>query len=64
MDQVLTQMRFSQAQSQLPPEVANQGVTIKTSTTSPLALFSLYSPKGSRDALFLANYAYININDP
>jgi len=63
MDQVLTQMRFSQAQSQLPPEVANQGVTIKTSTTSPLALFSLYSPKGSRDALFLANYAYININD-
>src|SRR5262249_22952195 len=33
------------------------------STTSPLALFSLSSPKGSRDALFLANYAYININD-
>jgi HAE1 family hydrophobic/amphiphilic exporter-1 len=63
LDQVLAQMRFSQAQSQLPPEVANQGVTIKTSTTSPLALFSIYSPKGSRDALFLANYAYINLND-
>ena len=27
-------------------------------------LFSLYSPKGTYDALFLANYAYININDP
>jgi len=63
IDQVLTQMRFSQAQSQLPPEVSQQGVTIKTSTTSPLALFSIFSPKGSRDALFLANYAYININD-
>src|SRR5208337_1046541 len=34
-----------------------------TSTSSPLALFSIYSPDGSRDALFLANYAYININD-
>ena len=25
---------------------------------------SLYSPKGTYDALFLTNYAYININDP
>src|SRR5205807_432643 len=32
--------------------------------TSPLALFSLYSPKGIYDGTFLANYAYININDP
>ncbi len=63
-DQILTQMRYLQAESQLPTDVRNYGVTIKTSTTSPLALFSVYSPKGTYDALFLANYATININDP
>jgi len=26
-------------------------------------MFALYSPKGSYDNIFLANYAYININD-
>ena len=64
IDQVLAQMRYQQAESQLPEEVRNFGVTIKKSTTSPLALFSIYSPNESHDALFLANYAYININDP
>src|SRR5262245_51268975 len=63
-DQILMQSRYLQAESQLPPEVRNYGVTIRKSPTSPLALFSLYSPKGTRDATFLANYAYININDP
>src|SRR5262249_963548 len=27
-------------------------------------LISLYSPKGTHDANYLANYAYINLNDP
>ncbi len=63
-DQILAQMRYGQAQSQLPFDVQQYGVTIKQSTTAPLALFSLYSPKGTYDALFLTNYAYININDP
>jgi HAE1 family hydrophobic/amphiphilic exporter-1 len=63
-DQILTQMRYSQAEPQLPQEVRNFGVTIKKSTMSPLALFALYSPKGTYDATFLANYAYVNINDP
>lgn len=63
-DQILAQMRYTQAESQLPQEVKNFGVTIKKSTTSPLALFSLYSPNGTYDATFLANYAYVNINDP
>ncbi|MFO1200917.1 MAG: hypothetical protein U1E86_28530 [Burkholderiaceae bacterium] len=44
--------------------VQQYGVTIKQSTTAPLALFPLYSPNGTYDALFLTNYAYININDP
>jgi multidrug efflux pump len=64
IDQVLSYMRYSQAESQLPQDVRAQGVTILQSTTSPLALFSLYSPKGTYDAQWLSNYAYININDP
>src|SRR3954469_4390830 len=62
--QILTQMRYLQAESQLPLDVRNQGVNIRKSATSPLALISLYSPKQTYDATFLANYAYININDP
>ena len=64
IDQVLTQMRYQQAESQLPMPVKELGVTIKKSTMSPLALFSIYSPNGTYDAEFLSNYAYININDP
>ncbi|MBM4265040.1 MAG: multidrug efflux RND transporter permease subunit [Deltaproteobacteria bacterium] len=63
-DQILTQMRYGQAASQLPMDVQQYGVTIKQSTTAPLALFSVFSPKGTYDALFLTNYAQININDP
>ena len=62
-DQILTQMRQGQAVSQLPSAVSNYGVTVQKSTSSPLLLFSLYSPTGEFDATFLANYAYININN-
>src|SRR5467141_3695476 len=64
VDQVLTNLRYSQAASQLPPDVVNQGVSVTKSVTSPLGIFVLYSPKGTYDPLFLANYAYVNINDP
>jgi HAE1 family hydrophobic/amphiphilic exporter-1 len=64
MDLVLTQSREQLASGQLPPEVNTYGVTIKKSTTAPLMLICLYSPHGTRDATFLANYAYINLNDP
>src|SRR6059036_404199 len=63
IDQVLTQLRVSQAQSQLPADVNNYGVTVKKSTTAPLMLVSLYSPNSSYDNIFLANYAYINLVD-
>jgi HAE1 family hydrophobic/amphiphilic exporter-1 len=62
-DQILTQMRYSQAEAQLPVDVRNFGTTVQQSATSPLALFSLYSPNNSLDSLFLSNYAYINVND-
>src|SRR5882757_1923947 len=64
IDQVLTQLRVAQAQSQLPADVNNYGITVKKSTTAPLMLIALYSPKGSYDGTFLANYGYINLFDP
>ncbi len=63
IDQVLTQIRKSQADSKLPSEVRDYGVTVKKSTSSPLMLVALSSPGGTYDATFLANYAYINLND-
>jgi hydrophobic/amphiphilic exporter-1 (mainly G- bacteria), HAE1 family len=63
IDQVLTQMRASQAQSQLPTSVQNYGVTVAKSTAAPLMVISLYSPTGQFDSNFLANYCYINLND-
>ena len=62
-DQILAQMREGQAESQLPRDVTNYGVTVAKSTSSPLIMFALYSPKGTYDNIFLANYSYININD-
>src|SRR5947199_165084 len=64
VDQVLANLRYSQAASQLPPDVVSQGISVTKSVTSPLGIFVLYSPKGTYDPLFLANYAYVNINDP
>jgi len=64
MDLMLTQSREQLANGQLPPEVNNYGITLKKSTTAPLMLITLYSPHGSRDSNYLANYAYINLNDP
>src|SRR3984885_9293834 len=64
IDQVLTQLRESQAESQLPSSVRNYGVTVAKSTSAPLMVISLYSPTGQFDSKFLANYAYINLNDP
>src|ERR1700759_1343165 len=63
-DLILTQSRQTQAASQLPADVNNYDVTVQKSATAPLMLVALYSPKGTRNAEFLANYAYINLNDP
>jgi HAE1 family hydrophobic/amphiphilic exporter-1 len=63
IDQVLTQLRTSQAQSQLPSEVVTGGVTVQKSLTAPLMLVPLYSPHGTYDSIFLANYSYINLVD-
>ena len=62
-DQILSQMRSQQANSQVPTEVTQAGITVQKSTSSPLVMFSVFSPKGTYDSIFLANYAYINLVD-
>ena len=63
-DFILAQSRETQAASQLPAEVTNYGITVRKSVTAPLMLIAVYSPHGTYDATFLANYAYINLADP
>lgn len=63
-DLILSQIRETQASPQLPAPVAQYGVTVQKATTAPLMLVALYSPHGTHNARFLANYAYINLGDP
>ena len=62
-DQVLTQLRTSQAQSQLPAEVNAAGLMVQKSLSSPLLMMALYSPHGTYNSSFMSNYAYINLAD-
>jgi hydrophobic/amphiphilic exporter-1 (mainly G- bacteria), HAE1 family len=62
-DLILTQIRQTQAASQLPIDVTNFGVTVQKTVTAPLVLITLYSPNSTYDAQFLSNYAYINLSD-
>ena len=61
--QVNTQNRVSQALAKLPQEVQQLGVTVQAQSTNLLLVISVYSPDNSQDALFLSNYATINIQD-
>ncbi|MGZ6200457.1 MAG: efflux RND transporter permease subunit [Thermodesulfobacteriota bacterium] len=63
-DLLFTQMRQNQAQAQLPLDVRNYGVTMQKARSSPLMLIGLYSPKGTYNGTFMANYANINLVDP
>src|SRR5579863_674727 len=63
-DLILAQSRETLAASQLPAEVNNYGIVVQKSVIAPLMLVAIYSPRGTYDARFLANYAYINLNDP
>ena len=63
IDQVLTNMRYGQASSQLPQEVQSTGVTIKQQPGLPLMIYSLTSPDGSYNSVDLANYAQVKLVD-
>src|SRR6201987_6026384 len=61
MDQVLVQNRVQNAMAQLPQAVQSQGVAIRAKSSSILEFVTLNSPDNSRDALFMWNYATINL---
>ena len=54
---------MAQAAPNLPPDVNTFGLTMRKATGFPMLIVSLSSPKNTYDALFLANYANINIID-
>jgi HAE1 family hydrophobic/amphiphilic exporter-1 len=62
-DQILTQLRVSQAQAQLPVQATAGGITVQKSLTSPLMIVALSSPDNKYDATFLTNYAIIKLQD-
>src|SRR4030088_48050 len=55
--------RVNQALALLPPEVQRIGVTTKKQSSALLQVVAVYSPKGSKDGLFLSNFATINLLD-
>jgi HAE1 family hydrophobic/amphiphilic exporter-1 len=60
---VNVQNRMNLAEAQLPEEVKRQGLNVKKKSTAMLQVVALTSPKHSYDALFLSNYATINVVD-
>ena len=63
MAQVLVQNRVAMAQPILPDLVNRKGVTVKKKSPNVLMIVNLFSPKGSRDNLYLSNYATIQLRD-
>ena len=63
IDQVNLQNRVQLATSKLPQEVADQGINVRKRSSSMMAVVCFYSPKGTRDRLFLSNYVSKNIKD-
>jgi len=61
-DQILSQMRSNQANSQLPSDVINQASRWPSRRRAADHVRPL-SPNGTYDNVFLANYCYINVND-
>ena len=62
--QVLVQNRVAMAQPRLPDEVQRIGVTVAKNSPDMLMVIHLLSRDGSRDQLYLSNYATLQIVDP
>ena len=61
--QVLVQNRVAIAQARLPDEVKRIGVTVAKNSPDMLMVIHMSSPDGSRDQLYLSNYATLQIMD-
>src|SRR5215467_12045445 len=64
INSVNVQNRASLAVPQLPQEVSRSGLTIRKKSAALLQVINLYSPNKTFDAIYLSNYATINIIDP
>src|ERR1700726_2817292 len=64
IDTVNVQNRASLATPQLPQEVSRSGLTIRKKSAALLQVINVYSPNNTYDAIYLSNYATINIIDP
>jgi len=60
---VNVQNRASLALPQLPAEVSRSGLTVRKKSAALLQVINVYSPKNTYDAVYLSNYATINIID-
>ena len=60
---VNVQNRASLATPQLPQEVSRTGLTIRKKSAALLQVITVFSPKNTYDAVYLSNYATINIID-
>jgi len=63
IDQVNIQNNLQQALPLLPSSVQQQGVTVKTASTSILLVYGFYSPDNTYDATFISNYVDLYVND-
>jgi HAE1 family hydrophobic/amphiphilic exporter-1 len=61
--QVLTQNRVAIAQPRLPDVVQRLGVTVTKTSPDLMMVIHLYSPDGSRDQLYMSNYATLQVKD-
>ncbi|MGA2891239.1 MAG: multidrug efflux RND transporter permease subunit [Xanthobacteraceae bacterium] len=60
---VNVQNRASLALAQLPDEVSHSGLSVRKKSAALLQVINIYSPKKTFDAVYLSNYATINIID-
>ena len=61
--QMLTQNRVQDALPRLPDDVQRLGVQVRKATPNILLAVHLYSPDGTRDNLYLSNYATLHVKD-
>jgi len=61
--QVLVQNREALAEPLLPELVKRRGIAVKKKSPNVLLMVNLFSPDGSRDNLYLSNYATIQLRD-
>jgi hydrophobic/amphiphilic exporter-1 (mainly G- bacteria), HAE1 family len=61
---VNVQNRASLAIPQLPDVVQRVGLSVRKKSAALLQVINIYSPKNTYDAIYLSNYATINVIDP